>query len=107
MDHLWVKKPATPLLVLSGRVIHALSPFSEIFREFYIVVVSTCAVAYDADLDDLSHELHQTKNLLQKMKIEDRSTTMVRFISHTERYGDATAELRKHSVYNFETSFFL
>jgi hypothetical protein len=69
-----------------------MSPFSEIFGEFNIV--STFAGACGADLDDLSHELHQTKHLLQKMKIEDRPTTRARFISHTERYGDAIAELQ-------------
>jgi hypothetical protein len=75
--------------------IQALSPFSEIFGEFN--VVSTFSAAYGADLDDLihlSHELHQTKHLLQKMKIEDRPTAKARFISDTERYGDAIAELQ-------------
>ena len=70
-----------------------MSPFSDIFGEFNIVS-TTFAAAYGADLDDLSHELHQTKHLLQKMKIEDRPTTMARLISHTERYGDAIAELQ-------------
>jgi hypothetical protein len=63
------------------RGIQAMSPFSDIFGEFNIVS-TTFAAAYGADLDELSHELHQTKHVLQKMKIEDRPTTMARFISH-------------------------
>jgi delta 1-pyrroline-5-carboxylate dehydrogenase len=45
----------------------------------------------------LSHELNQTKRCKQ-IKIENRLTTMVRFISHTEQYGDAFAELHRLSV---------
>ena len=63
------------------RGIQAMSPFSDIFGEFNIVS-TTFAAAYGADLGELSHELHQTKHVLQKMKIEDRPTTMARFISH-------------------------
>jgi len=42
--------------------------------------------AYDADEDDLYHELHQAKRLLQRMKVEDSPTTFLAFISHIERY---------------------
>ena len=78
------------------RGIQALCPSSEIFGEFSSV--SPFAEAYGADLDDLSHELHQAKRVLHRMKIEDRPTTLVGFISHIERYGDAFAELRRLGV---------
>lgn len=81
---------ATHCDVLRG--IQSLSLSSEIFRIFSSL--SSFAEANGADLDDLSHELHQAKRVLQRMVFEDRQTTLVAFISHIERYGVAFAELR-------------
>jgi len=61
-----------------------------------IVVVSPFAEAYGADVDDLYHELHQAKRLLQRMKVEP--TTSLAFISHIELYRYAFAELHWLSV---------
>lgn len=80
--------------VLKG--IQALSPSSQTFAD--ITSVSAFAQAYGADVEDLSHELHQAKRLLQRMTIEDRPNTLVEFISHIERYGDAFAELHRLGV---------
>jgi len=68
-----------------------LNPSSQTFAD--IGIVSPFTETFGADVDDLYHELHQAKRLLQRMKLEDRPTTFVAFISHFERYGDAFAEL--------------
>jgi len=76
--------------------LQALNPSSQTFAD--IGIVSQFAEAYGAGVDDLYHELHQAKRLLQRMKVEDRTTTLFAFISHIERYGDAFAELHRLGV---------
>jgi len=67
------------------------NPSSHKFAD--IGIVSPFAEAYGAYVNDLYHELHQAKRLLQRMKVEDRLATFLAFISHIERYiGDAFAE---------------
>jgi len=63
-----------------------------------IGIVNSFAEAYGVDMDDLYHELHQAKRLLQRMKVEDRPTILFAFISYIERYGDSFAELHRLSV---------
>jgi len=61
-----------------------LNPSSQTFAD--IGIVSPFAEAYGADVDDLYNELHhQVKRLLQRMKVEDRPTTLLAFISDIER----------------------
>jgi len=59
--------------------LQALNPSSQTFAD--ITIVSPFAEAY---VDDLYHELHQAKRLLQRMKVEDRTTTLFAFISLIE-----------------------
>jgi len=80
--------------VLTG--IQALIPSSQTFAD--ITSVSPFAQAYGVDMEDLSHELHQAKRLLDRVPSDDRPTTLVEFISHIERYGDAFAELHRLGV---------
>jgi len=47
-----------------------MNPSSQTFAD--IGIVSTFAEAYGSDVNDLYHELHQAKRLLQRMKVEDR-----------------------------------
>jgi len=70
-----------------------LNPSSQAFAN--IGIVSPFAEAYGADVNDLHHELNQAKRLLQFMKVKDRPTTLLTFISHIERYGDACAKLHR------------
>jgi len=51
----------------------ALNASSQAFADIGNVI--PFAKAYGADVDDLYHELHQGKCLLQRMKFEDRPTT--------------------------------
>jgi len=44
-----------------------LNPSSQTFAD--IGIVSPFAEAYGADVDNLNHELHQAKRLLQHMKV--------------------------------------
>jgi len=76
----------------------AFKPWIPPVGHLHIGIISRFAEAYGAGVDNLYHELHQAKRLLQCMKVEDRSTTLLASISHIERYGDAFAELHRLSV---------
>jgi len=54
--------------------LQALNPSNQTFAD--IGIVSQIAEAYGAGVDDLYHELHQAKRLLQRMKVEDRTNIL-------------------------------
>jgi len=77
-----------------------LNPSSQTFADINGIVCQF-AEDYGADVDNLYHKLHhQAKRLLQRrpMKVEDRPTTLLGFISHIERYGDAFGDLHRFGV---------
>lgn len=78
------------------RGIEALTPCSDNFADF--ICVQPFAELYQADLSDLSHELHQAKRLLERMNDSDRPTTLVRFVSHIEQFKAAFPELYRLGV---------
>jgi len=73
------------------RGIQALTPSSDNFGDY--ASIQPFAELYQADLSDLSHELHQARRLLERMTDTDRPTTLVGFVSHIEQFRAAFPEL--------------
>ena len=81
------------------RGIQALNPTNEYFAESE--KIRSFAKAYDADVVDLEHELHQVKRLIARLESQVGDGTYVKpdslltFVSFIGRYGDAFHELHR------------
>jgi len=84
------------------RGIQAINPTNEHFAE--LEQIRSFAEAYDADVVDLEHELHQVKRLIARLawsrrsemkRLPYRTAAMVTFVSFIGRYGDAFHELHR------------
>jgi len=81
------------------RGIQAMNPTNEHFAE--LVRIRSFAEAYDADVVDLEHALHQVKRLIARLesKVGDETSakpdSLVTFVSFIGRYGDAFHELHR------------
>jgi len=74
------------------RGIQALNPINEHFAE--LQQIRSFAEAYDADVADLEHELHQVKRLIARLT-SAKPDSLVTFVSFIGRYGDAFHELHR------------
>jgi len=81
------------------RGIQTMNPTNEHFAE--LEQIRSFAEAYDADVVDLEHELHQVKRLIARLesKVGDETSakpdSLVTFVSFIVRYGDAFRELHR------------
>ena len=77
------------------RGIQALNPTSEHFAD--VSHIRPFAEAYNADLVDLEHELHQAKRLIERLddKGSEKPNSLVSFISCISAYGEAFHELHR------------
>ena len=73
------------------RGIQALNPTDDSFADFDSL--QPFAAAYDADVADLSHEVHQARRLVERIDNDAKPANLLGFISYIGRYKEAFPEL--------------
>uniref|UniRef100_A0A3P8SAP0 HAT C-terminal dimerisation domain-containing protein n=1 Tax=Amphiprion percula TaxID=161767 RepID=A0A3P8SAP0_AMPPE len=72
--------------------VQALNPSSPSFLREEAVLLF--AEAYDSNIEDLKHELHQTRRILDRKKVEKESpTTLMEFTQFLDPYQDVFYEM--------------